>query len=55
VVWNYQLSDGGHKLTIKTSKPEDPAGQVCGYGFVPMSASGFVKSNRYRNAPVARR
>jgi len=47
VVWNYQLSEEGHKLAIRTSKPEDPAGQVCGYGYVPLNASGFVKGSRY--------
>lgn len=55
VIWNYQLSEDGHRLAIKTSKPEDPAGQVCGYGFVPMNAPGFVKGNRYRITPVARK
>ncbi len=33
VVWNYQLSDGGHKLTIKTSKPEDPAQKTASLQF----------------------
>ena len=53
VVWNYQLSEEGHKLAIKTSKPEDPGGQVCGYVYRPQSASGFVKGNRYKIIPVA--
>jgi hypothetical protein len=47
VVWNYQLSEDGHKLAIKTSAPEDPGGQVCGYVYRQSTASAFVKGNRY--------
>ncbi len=47
VVWNYQLSEDGHKLAIKTSKPEDAAGLVCGYGYRLSPVPGLAKGNRY--------
>ena len=33
VLWACQLSEEGRKLAVRTAKPEDPAGQVCGYVF----------------------
>lgn len=33
VLWKFSLSEDGHKMALRTSAPEDPAGQVCGYNW----------------------
>jgi hypothetical protein len=47
VSWKFDLLEDGHKFVVKTSAPEDAAGQVCGYVYRQRQPAAFQPHTKY--------